>query len=107
MRSIAEREGWLTQLRQKRTITEDTQTPQDQEGLDKDDIRILTFLRKSSPGRCSLYDIEAKTRLTRKTIGKRLNALITRRLADRPLGPRKGVLITPAGIEVLGRRKPK
>src|SRR5262249_44631723 len=71
--------------------------------VDEEDILILTALAKGRPRLLMLYDIEAEARLSRKTVSKRLKTMADAALIDWPRGPRGGVTITAAGLELLAR----
>jgi hypothetical protein len=69
--------------------------------VDGEDIAILRALKESAPQLCTLYEIEAATRITRKTAGEHLDYLIDLNLACRPKGKRSGTTITPVGVTLL------
>jgi len=69
--------------------------------IDYEDETILRHLSKTSPRLQTVYDIEAETRITKKTVSKRLTALIETGLAERPKGKRSGITITSTGRGVL------
>jgi hypothetical protein len=73
--------------------------------VDKLDIAILQALDESKPKLINHYEIETATRITRKTIGQRIRALITVGLVDRPHG-RKRVTITSKGTSLLATLPP-
>lgn len=73
---------------------------------DKNDLAVLRELAKATPQLVNNYELETRTRLTRKTIGVIVARLIDAGLADCPNGPRKGKTVTQRGIEFLQRVKP-
>jgi len=74
----------------------------DKDALTKDDVKILEILKEASPQLMTLKDIEnSRFRISRKTAGKWLKELITRKFVDRPLGKYKGATITSRGLKIL------
>lgn len=71
--------------------------------LDKDEVAILTALASAAPQLCWTYDLEGAISLSRKTIGEKLSRLIDLGLADRPMGARKGAVITSQGRAILAQ----
>ena len=65
--------------------------------IDDESETILRALVRMRPRLVDLYDLEADTHISRKTVGLRVNGLIERHLAERPNGPRGGVGVTDAG----------
>ena len=70
--------------------------------LDAEAITVLRELLQQRPRLVTTYELEASTRLTRKTIGARLARLIELGFAARPNGKRGGATITAEGMRVLG-----
>ena len=68
--------------------------------LHPNDLLILNALAQS-PATMSQYALEATTRVTRRTLTKRLAFLRTHGLTERPHGPHGGETITPLGRERL------
>ncbi|HEV3204319.1 MAG TPA: hypothetical protein VGY77_08050 [Gemmataceae bacterium] len=75
-------------------------------GLDKRDLDILEYLRKTSPVLQFVCDIQAGTDISSRTLGKRLIFLIQKKLVSRPKGERKGATITAEGKEILEQLLP-
>ena len=72
--------------------------------VDDEDVAILRFLEKWSPQLRTTYDIEAATKITRKTIGKRLVRMRELKFVDRPNGEKIWrAFITAAGKEFLAK----
>jgi len=65
--------------------------------LDAEDVKILEALADSGEHLQSLYDLETRTKMTRKTIGPRVNRFIEKGLACRPKGKNGGVMLTEEG----------
>ena len=65
-----------------------------------DDRRILKALA-ASRGTLVQVAIEEATRISRKTVGKRLRVMLRYNLLHYPHGARKGAAITPEGRELL------
>jgi hypothetical protein len=72
--------------------------------FDAEDLQILRALKKATPRLLTTYDLEAASRISRKTVGQRLNQLVESGLADRPRGPKGGAGITEKGVAALGKR---
>jgi hypothetical protein len=64
-------------------------------------VEILEALKEKNPTLVFLYDLESATRVSRKTLGVRVNFLIRAGLAERPRSERKGVKITAKGLSLL------
>jgi hypothetical protein len=72
-------------------------------GLDHEDVSILTALNAQAPKLIAGSELESNANVSRKTVGKRLNELIARGLAERPKGKRGGATITARGKALLGK----
>jgi hypothetical protein len=64
-------------------------------------IMILKALSKARPATLKMADLEAKTQISRRTIGPYLTELRDRGLTHRPRGERSGDTITTQGIALL------
>ena len=71
--------------------------------LHRDALKILEALKERHPARMTQVEIEGATRITRKTIGKRLNELRNMGLVERSKGERGGEGLTLLGLQLLGR----
>jgi DNA-binding MarR family transcriptional regulator len=76
-------------------------------GLTTEDKTILEALADEGRMAVNQYDLEAATKLTRRTIGPRLKHLESNGLIKRPEGTkRKGHAITAAGLSAIRRPVP-
>lgn len=73
----------------------------DAEALDDNEIQILSELYDTAPALCTNYALEAATRISRKTIGKRLQRLRALDLVAHPRGERKGATLTKKGYDLV------
>jgi hypothetical protein len=69
--------------------------------LDDEDEQILCALESDRRHLLTQETIEIRSRISRKTIGKRLTKLERAGLVQRPKGPRGGTTISPRGTELL------
>ncbi|MFL5243319.1 MAG: hypothetical protein ACJ8FY_14535 [Gemmataceae bacterium] len=63
----------------------------------KEDLKIIKALKESDPVAMNQYDLEGKAKLSRRTIGPRLETLSHKGLVHYPHGKRKGAALTPLG----------
>jgi hypothetical protein len=69
--------------------------------LKPDDLAILDAHKTSMPATINLYDLEAVTGISRRTLGKRIAHLIQQGLVCRPIGKRGGTTLTSQGLNLL------
>jgi hypothetical protein len=72
-----------------------------QPAIDDEDERILRALQKAAPRLLNQYDLETNSKVSRRTISKRLPQLLRYDLVSQPKGIKSGTIITPAGRTVL------
>jgi hypothetical protein len=73
--------------------------------LKADDLKILRLLRKARPRLLKLYDLEAGSSLSRRTLSGCLQYLRDHGLAEQPRGPKSGWTITDEGVALLRPRR--
>jgi hypothetical protein len=73
--------------------------------LDDEDEAILRALNKAWPRRQTQDQIAGQSRLSRKTVGKRMPKLFEVGLVEYPGGPKQGATITTKGKELLDQLK--
>jgi hypothetical protein len=71
--------------------------------LDDEDERILRALGVVAPRLLTIEEIEEASRVSRKTISKRMGNLLQAGLVHRPNGPKRGATITSDGKAMLTR----
>jgi hypothetical protein len=79
-------------------------TPAAQTGppnVDAEDVLILRALKAAHPHRLTQDQIEANSRVSRKTISQRMKDLLASGLVSQPKGPRSGTVITESGLNLL------
>jgi hypothetical protein len=69
--------------------------------LDSCSLDVLEQLKKARPETVSLYALQTATNLSLRTLGPLVQKLVSRGLASRPLGRRRGAAITPRGLACL------
>jgi hypothetical protein len=70
-------------------------------GIDFQDERILQALADDTPRLLTQDEIEAESRIPRRTISARMNSLLIHRLVIQPKGPKSGTTITEDGKKLL------
>jgi hypothetical protein len=74
--------------------------------VDEEDLRILQCVANAAPRLLSQDEIEAESRISRRTISKRLRGLLESGLVRQPKGPKSGTTITPDGQTLLAKLNP-
>ncbi len=71
--------------------------------IDDAALAVLETLNKARPKLLKNVEIEAAIKRSKQAIGEAVRYLLDKNLVSRPNGERKGVTITPSGIELLER----
>jgi hypothetical protein len=71
--------------------------------LDHEELRILRALDEAHPSRLTVDHLEYESKVSRRTISKRLPALLEAKIVARLKGPKRGITITDYGKDTLRR----
>jgi hypothetical protein len=76
-----------------------------QPAFDDDQLKILVYLKEAGLALQNHYKIESATRVSRKTIGIKIRALIEKGLVD--YKQNKGGVLTSSGVELVNGLNPR